>query len=193
MERPDGRGFKTFRTFDKRRDVVYGKSLLIVRYSHMTPEKIEATPVATEMGSVYRFFLKGSQMKGLLLYSKERGFRIPGTYTSSQKQRGFKYGQRVIASQIIRTMIELLASPKNSRLLTQPSLATACHVALSDNHCTFILLCPVDNMSTSRVEDVYETQNDQRLDELHSKIRTLRGVRSTFEPINNGILKDKAR
>ena len=34
-------------------------------------------------------------------------------------------------------------------------------------------------MSTSRgrAEDVYESQNDQRLDELHSKIRTLRGVR----------------
>jgi blocked-early-in-transport protein 1 len=32
-------------------------------------------------------------------------------------------------------------------------------------------------MSTSRVEDTYEAQNDQRLDELHSKIRTLRGVR----------------
>ena len=35
-------------------------------------------------------------------------------------------------------------------------------------------------MSTSRdrrVEEVYEGQNDQRLDELHSKIRTLRGVR----------------
>ncbi|KAJ7149145.1 hypothetical protein C8R46DRAFT_989041 [Mycena filopes] len=33
-------------------------------------------------------------------------------------------------------------------------------------------------MSTSRdrVEDTYESQNDQRLDELHSKIRTLRGV-----------------
>ncbi|KAF8148001.1 Bet1-like protein [Crassisporium funariophilum] len=33
-------------------------------------------------------------------------------------------------------------------------------------------------MSTSRgrVEDVYESQNDQRLDELHAKIRTLRGV-----------------
>lgn len=33
-------------------------------------------------------------------------------------------------------------------------------------------------MSTSRgrVEDTYEAQNDQRLDELHSKIRTLRGV-----------------
>ncbi|KAH7930230.1 hypothetical protein BV22DRAFT_992236, partial [Leucogyrophana mollusca] len=32
-------------------------------------------------------------------------------------------------------------------------------------------------MSSSRsVEDTYETQNDQRLDELHSKIRTLRGV-----------------
>jgi len=26
------------------------------------------------------------------------------------------------------------------------------------------------------VEDVYESQNDQRLDELHSKIRTLRGI-----------------
>ena len=33
-------------------------------------------------------------------------------------------------------------------------------------------------MSSSQgQEDVYETQNDQRLDELHSKIRTLRGVR----------------
>ena len=30
--------------------------------------------------------------------------------------------------------------------------------------------------SRGRVEDTYETQNDQRLDELHSKIRTLRGV-----------------
>lgn len=35
-------------------------------------------------------------------------------------------------------------------------------------------------MSTSRdrrVEETYEEQNDQRLDDLHSKIRTLRGVR----------------
>ncbi|KZT07346.1 uncharacterized protein LAESUDRAFT_699286 [Laetiporus sulphureus 93-53] len=33
-------------------------------------------------------------------------------------------------------------------------------------------------MSTSRdrVEDTYEMQNDQRLDELHSKLRSLRGV-----------------
>ncbi|KAH7890536.1 hypothetical protein F5I97DRAFT_40500 [Phlebopus sp. FC_14] len=32
-------------------------------------------------------------------------------------------------------------------------------------------------MSSSRsTEETYETQNDQRLDELHSKIRTLRGV-----------------
>jgi blocked-early-in-transport protein 1 len=33
-------------------------------------------------------------------------------------------------------------------------------------------------MSSSRehAEDTYESQNDQRLDELHSKIRTLRGV-----------------
>ncbi|TRM64218.1 Bet1-like protein [Schizophyllum amplum] len=30
--------------------------------------------------------------------------------------------------------------------------------------------------SRDRVEDTYESQNDQRLDELHSKIRTLRGV-----------------
>ncbi|KAJ7100800.1 hypothetical protein B0H15DRAFT_936684 [Mycena belliarum] len=30
--------------------------------------------------------------------------------------------------------------------------------------------------SRDRVEDTYEGQNDQRLDELHSKIRTLRGV-----------------
>jgi hypothetical protein len=32
-------------------------------------------------------------------------------------------------------------------------------------------------MSSSRSqEDTYEAQNDQRLDELHSKIRSLRGV-----------------
>ncbi|EPQ51253.1 hypothetical protein GLOTRDRAFT_118022 [Gloeophyllum trabeum ATCC 11539] len=30
--------------------------------------------------------------------------------------------------------------------------------------------------ASARVEDTYEAQNDQRLDELHSKIRTLRGV-----------------
>ena len=41
-------------------------------------------------------------------------------------------------------------------------------------------------MSTSRAEDVYESQNDQRLDELHTKIRTLRGVRSTaLSQVNN--------
>ncbi|KAI0300508.1 hypothetical protein B0F90DRAFT_1668323 [Multifurca ochricompacta] len=34
-------------------------------------------------------------------------------------------------------------------------------------------------MSSSRSqEETYEAQNDQRLDELHSKIRTLRGVTS---------------
>ncbi|KAF8702651.1 hypothetical protein AX14_014359 [Amanita brunnescens Koide BX004] len=32
--------------------------------------------------------------------------------------------------------------------------------------------------SRGRVEDTYETQNDQRLDELHSKVRTLRGITS---------------
>ena len=31
-----------------------------------------------------------------------------------------------------------------------------------------------------RVEDVYEQQNDQRLDELHSKLRTLKGVRGPY-------------
>ncbi|KAL0958996.1 hypothetical protein HGRIS_014310 [Hohenbuehelia grisea] len=36
-------------------------------------------------------------------------------------------------------------------------------------------------MSSSRdhnrqIEDTYESQNDQRLDDLHSKIRTLRGI-----------------
>ncbi|KAJ6498496.1 hypothetical protein C8R47DRAFT_308262 [Mycena vitilis] len=30
--------------------------------------------------------------------------------------------------------------------------------------------------SRDRVEDTYESQNDQRLDDLHSKIRTLRGI-----------------
>ncbi|KIY46687.1 Bet1-like protein [Fistulina hepatica ATCC 64428] len=28
------------------------------------------------------------------------------------------------------------------------------------------------------IEDTYESQNDQRLDELHSKLRTLRGITS---------------
>lgn len=32
--------------------------------------------------------------------------------------------------------------------------------------------------SRDRVEDTYELQNDERLDDLHSKLRTLRGVRS---------------
>ncbi|KAL4061932.1 hypothetical protein V8B97DRAFT_1875014 [Scleroderma yunnanense] len=31
-------------------------------------------------------------------------------------------------------------------------------------------------MSSRTTEDTYESQNDQRLDELHSKIRTLRSV-----------------
>ncbi|KAJ7607161.1 hypothetical protein FB45DRAFT_764505 [Roridomyces roridus] len=38
--------------------------------------------------------------------------------------------------------------------------------------------------SRDRVEDTYEAQNDQRLDELHSKIRTLRGVTTD---INNDV------
>lgn len=29
---------------------------------------------------------------------------------------------------------------------------------------------------SSHVEDTYEAQNDQQLDDLHSKLRTLRGV-----------------
>lgn len=39
-------------------------------------------------------------------------------------------------------------------------------------------------MSTSRahVEDTYEAQNDERLDDLHNKLRTLRGV-SSFDII----------
>jgi hypothetical protein len=37
------------------------------------------------------------------------------------------------------------------------------------------------NVNRQRQEDVYEQQNDQRLDELHSKIRNLRGVWS-FSP-----------
>ena len=31
-------------------------------------------------------------------------------------------------------------------------------------------------MASSRAADTYESQNDQQLDALHSKIRTLRGV-----------------
>lgn len=38
--------------------------------------------------------------------------------------------------------------------------------------------------SSSRVEDTYESQNDQRLDDLHSKIRTIRGVRSGLSDPN---------
>jgi len=41
----------------------------------------------------------------------------------------------------------------------------------------FIIYLPSTIMSSSQSqEDTYEAQNDQRLDELHSKIRTLRGV-----------------
>ena len=32
------------------------------------------------------------------------------------------------------------------------------------------------NHQQQREEELYENQNDQRLDDLHSKIRTLRGV-----------------
>ena len=57
----------------------------------------------------------------------------------------------------------------------------SCHVALNDLyfHPRLLSRYPYSStMSTSQgQEDVYETQNDQRLDELHSKIRTLRGVR----------------
>ena len=35
---------------------------------------------------------------------------------------------------------------------------------------------PSMSSSRDRVEDTYESQNDQRLDELHAKVRTLRGV-----------------
>lgn len=35
---------------------------------------------------------------------------------------------------------------------------------------------PSSSSRDRNVEDTYEAQNDQRLDELHSKIRTLRGV-----------------
>ncbi|KAJ7621409.1 hypothetical protein FB45DRAFT_140863 [Roridomyces roridus] len=41
--------------------------------------------------------------------------------------------------------------------------------------------------SRDRVEDTYEAQNDQRLDELHSKIRTLRGV-SPISPTHSCLL-----
>jgi hypothetical protein len=36
---------------------------------------------------------------------------------------------------------------------------------------------PSSSSRDRNVEDTYEAQNDQRLDELHSKIRSLRGVR----------------
>lgn len=40
---------------------------------------------------------------------------------------------------------------------------------------------PTTTMSSSRRDEfTYESQNDQRLDELHSKLRTLRGVRVTM-------------
>ena len=75
-----------------------------------------------------------------------------------------------------------------SRSLT--SLATACNFdfdrRIPPSHSHFaaisvaILQIYVPIMSSARdarVEDTYELQNDQRLDELHSKLRTLRGVR----------------
>lgn len=43
-------------------------------------------------------------------------------------------------------------------------------------------------MSSSRdrrVEETYEEQNDQQLDDLHSKIRTLRGVRVTLPSLKS--------
>jgi hypothetical protein len=41
---------------------------------------------------------------------------------------------------------------------------------------TFPLFMAGTSSARDQVEDTYEAQNDQRLDELHSKIRTLRGV-----------------
>ena len=89
MERPDGRGFKTFRTFDKRRDVVYGKSLLIVRYSHMTPQKNRSNPSGNRDGLSIPFF-KGVSNEEIIVTFNECGFRIPRTCTSRQKKRGSK-------------------------------------------------------------------------------------------------------
>ena len=37
----------------------------------------------------------------------------------------------------------------------------------------------------ARVEDTYELQNDQRLEDLHSKLRTLRGVR--YEHVRSAV------
>lgn len=51
-------------------------------------------------------------------------------------------------------------------------------------------------MSTSRdrrVEEVYEEQNDQRLDELHSKIRTLRGVCVPRSPLGLELIGERNR
>jgi blocked-early-in-transport protein 1 len=66
--------------------------------------------------------------------------------------------------------------------------------------CTKDFVVPLPVMSArDHVEDTYETQNDQRLDELHSKIRTLRGVRPhhiSFRPyrkVAKGILTDHHR
>lgn len=41
---------------------------------------------------------------------------------------------------------------------------------------------PPSSSRDRNVEDTYESQNDQRLDDLHSKIRTLRGVRLQTYP-----------
>ena len=49
--------------------------------------------------------------------------------------------------------------------------------AATTSRCTVVVSClQISPPIMSRVEDTYESQNDQRLDELHSKIRTLRGV-----------------
>lgn len=42
-------------------------------------------------------------------------------------------------------------------------------------------------MSTSRDANQIETQNDRRLDELHAKVRTLRGVRSFTDSKQNSV------
>ncbi|KAF8416122.1 hypothetical protein L210DRAFT_3463103 [Boletus edulis BED1] len=49
-------------------------------------------------------------------------------------------------------------------------------------------------MSSSRsAETTYENQNDQRLDELHSKVRTLRGACILIRPITTDIYDDTER
>jgi hypothetical protein len=49
-------------------------------------------------------------------------------------------------------------------------------IALCESRDYALPLTTIMSSTRDNVEDIYEAQNEQRLDELHTKIRTLRGV-----------------